>query len=90
MKSVTIPEFWDRYYGLPAPIREEARGVYKTWCDDPAYPSLEFKRLRKGEPHYSVRIAKGYRAVGSLDDDTLVWWWIGSHDDYMRLIDGLF
>ena len=90
MKSVTLPEFWDRYAGLPEQIKQEARVVYTTWCNDPTYPSLEFKRLRKGFPHYSVRIAKGYRAVGTLDDDTLVWWWTGSHDAYMRLIAGLF
>jgi hypothetical protein len=33
-----------------------------------------------------VRIGRGYRALGRRQGDTLVWFWIGTHDDYDRLI----
>ena len=35
---------------------------------------------------YSVRVSRGYRAVGLLEGDTVTWIWIGSHGDYERLI----
>jgi hypothetical protein len=37
-------------------------------------------------PVYSVRIDLDWRAVGVLKDDTVVWFWIGSHNDYERLL----
>jgi hypothetical protein len=33
-----------------------------------------------------VRVGLGNRAVGILSDDTVVWFWIGSHAEYDRLI----
>jgi hypothetical protein len=29
-------------------------------------------------------VTLGYRAIGILDDDTITWFWIGSHDQYVR------
>jgi len=32
---------------------------------------------------WSVRIGRSYRALGKRTDaDTIVWYWIGSHEDY--------
>ena len=47
---------------------------------------LRFKRVSNDEPLYSVRIGIQYRAVGLLKGDTITWVWIGSHDDYERLL----
>jgi hypothetical protein len=38
------------------------------------------------EAIYSVRITKGYRALGLLEDGGITWFWIGSHADYDELI----
>jgi hypothetical protein len=38
------------------------------------------------EPVYSVRVGLGYRAVGTLDGDVMIWFWIGSHADYDGLL----
>jgi hypothetical protein len=35
---------------------------------------------------YSVRVGKGWRAVGLLESGTMNWFWIGSHSDYDKLI----
>jgi hypothetical protein len=35
---------------------------------------------------YSIRVGKGWRALGLLDGDTITWFWIGSHAEYDRLI----
>jgi hypothetical protein len=33
-----------------------------------------------------VRIGQDFRALGILERDTIVWFWIGSHDVYERLL----
>ena len=38
------------------------------------------------EPIYSVRVTLGYRALGLLQKDEIVWFWIGSHAEYDRLL----
>lgn len=40
----------------------------------------------KSQTLYSVRIGLSYRAVGLLKADTVTWFWIGTHDEYDRLI----
>jgi hypothetical protein len=33
-----------------------------------------------------VRVTKGYRALGLRQGETIVWFWIGSHAEYERLL----
>ena len=35
---------------------------------------------------YSVRIGRGWRALGYMTDNSMVWFWIGSHAEYDRLL----
>ena len=35
----------------------------------------------------SVRITKGCRALGLRDDEGILWFWIGSHADYSRVLE---
>jgi hypothetical protein len=86
MKSQTTKSFWKHYWALPPEIRQRARRAYKLWRDNPAHPSLFFKRVKEGQPLYSVRIGLGYRALGLLKADTVTWFWIGTHDEYDRLL----
>ena len=44
--------------------------------------SLHFKCIHLEEDVWSVRITLGYKAIGTMDGDTVTWFWIGSHDDY--------
>lgn len=86
MRSRASKPFWDRFHKLPPEIRDEAREAYRLFCEDPRHPSLWFKKVHGAEPVYSVRIARGFRALGRLDGDLVVWFWIGPHDEYMRLL----
>lgn len=86
MKSQTTPSFWKHYGALPPEIRQRARQAYKLWRDNPAPPGLFFKRVKEGQPLYSVRVGLGYRALGLLKADTVTWFWIGTHDEYDRLL----
>ncbi|MGC9039212.1 MAG: hypothetical protein C0183_16390 [Roseiflexus castenholzii] len=71
---------------MPSEIRQRARQAYKLWRNNPAHPSLFFKRVKANQPLYSVRIGSGYRALGLLQADTVTWFWIGTHDEYDRLL----
>jgi hypothetical protein len=84
VRSRTTRAFRESFAALPEPIREQAREAFRLWRSDPMHNSLHFKKLRTAEPCYSVRIGIQWRALGRLEGDTLVWFWVGSHADYER------
>ncbi|MBF0228817.1 MAG: hypothetical protein HQK63_04395 [Desulfamplus sp.] len=86
MISQTTSKFWELYYSLPLSVQQKANKAYQIWCENPDAPSLYFKRVGKTRPVYSVRIGEEYRALGLLNSDIVTWFWIGTHDEYMRLL----
>jgi hypothetical protein len=84
MKSATLPSFWETYSKLTPDVRARAKKVYCLWLEDPFHPSLHFKCINSPEKIWSVRVTLGYRAIGIMDNDTVTWFWIGSHDEYKR------
>jgi hypothetical protein len=76
--------FWEKFAGLPEAIQETARAKFALWRREPFHPSLHFKELR--DRVWSVRINAGYRALGLREGELIVWFWVGSHDEYQRLI----
>ena len=86
MKSKTTREFWKLYDRLPKTIQLQAVIAYRCWRQNPYQPSLHFKKVGKTVPVYSVRIGKNWRALGLLKEDTITWFWIGSHEDYNKLL----
>jgi len=89
MNSCTTERFRTCLGRLPQEIQRQAREAYTRFAEDPSHPSLRFKRVHPTEPVYSVRISLDYRALGVRDGDTVVWFWIGSHADYDRLLASL-
>ncbi len=89
MKSRASSEFWRFYNALPSRVRRQANKPYRLWFENPSHPGLSFKRVHTKRPTYSVRISRDYRALGLVQDDEVLWFWIGSHSDYDRLISGL-
>ena len=67
-------------------VRTQAQRAYELFRSDPNHPSLRFKPVHPSRPIYSVRIGIHYRALGCSRRQRLVWFWIGSHDEYERLI----
>ena len=55
----------------------------------PNHPSLRFKKLANHDDIWSVRINNDYRAIGRWRDNTILWFFIGSHADYEKFIDTL-
>lgn len=87
MKSHVTPSFRKLYSALPLEIREQSRAAYRVFRGNPRHPSLHFKKIHTTEPIVSVRISRGYRAVGRLEgSDTVVWFWIGPHEQYEKLV----
>jgi hypothetical protein len=86
IESRTTRSFRAAFATLPFEIQSRARQAYQLFRDHPDHPSLRFKKVLQSENVYSVRIGLGYRALGVLDRSTIVWFWIGSHADYDRLI----
>ncbi len=86
MKSSTTAQFWKLYRALPREIQYRADSAYRLWLLNPYAQGLYFKRVGKLQPVYSVRIGLDYRALGLLQGDTVLWFWIGAHDEYERLL----
>ncbi len=82
MKSKTTSDFKKLYRKLPVEIRELAKKAYRLWSENHNHPSLQYKKLQGYKDLYSVRINQSYRVVGKLKEDTIYWFWIGSHADF--------
>ncbi len=76
----------DCFAGLPEEVREQARRAYRLWRANPSHPGLRFKPIRGHVGLYSMRVGRGWRALGRLEGDTVTWFWIGSHAEYDGLI----
>ena len=83
MRHVATPDFWHCYRGLPASIRDLADKNFALLKNNTKHPSLHFKKIGR---FWSVRVGLYHRALAVEDEDSLVWFWIGSHADYDRLI----
>lgn len=83
MKSSTTSDFWTAYHALPSGVRAQARKAYRLWLENPRHPSLRFEK--KGG-YWSARVSSGYRALGRIQDGVMYWFWIGTHDEYERLL----
>ena len=77
------PDFWRRYNALPEPVRKLADRSFDLLKSDSNHPSLHFKRVGR---YWTVRIGLHHRAVAAEASDGLVWFWIGSHAEYDRLM----
>jgi hypothetical protein len=58
--------------------------AYNLLRQDPNHPALGFKQMGR---YWSMPIGPDYRALGvAVEDDGVLWFWMGSHADYDRLI----
>ena len=81
----TTPRFWKCYAALPAEVQRVADHCYAMLRSDPSHPSLHLKKV--GE-YWSVRAGGSHRALGVEIAAGIVWFWIGTHAEYERIIGG--
>ncbi len=83
MKHFSSPSFWDYYNKLPISIKELADRNFQILKANPRHPSLHLKKVNK---YWSVRVGIKYRAVAIELEEGLLWFWIGSHGEYDKII----
>lgn len=86
MKSIVTRDFMECFACLPEAIRNQARRSYRLWKRNSKHPSLHFKSISGHEGLFSVRVGRDWRALGRIKDNSLIWFWIGSHAEYDRLV----
>jgi len=86
MNSQAAPRFWHLYNRLSRQEQQRVRKAYQVWKTNPTTPGLRFKRVNEQEPIYSARVSDDYRVLGILEGDTLIWFWVGRHDEYERIL----
>jgi len=83
LRHFASSDFWSCYSQLPEQVRQLADRSFELLKVDPYHPSRHFKRIGKFR---SVRVGLRYRALAIRVDEGLVWFWIGTHSQYDRLI----
>ena len=79
----TTARFWTCLGRLPEAVQRVARQNFELLKENPAHPSLHFKKVGK---LWSVRAGINHRALAVEDGADFIWVWIGPHDEYQRLI----
>jgi hypothetical protein len=83
VKHHANPRFWRCHRELPQEVRQLADRNYKLLKADPSHRSLQFKQVGQ---FWSVRVGLRYRALAVEAGSDLVWFWIGSHAEYDKLV----
>lgn len=83
IKHFASPSFWACYDKLPKDTQRLADKNFKLLKASPDHPSLHSKKVDK---YCSVRIGKKYRALGVEIGEGILWFWIGTHSEYDKLI----
>ena len=87
MKSHVTSAFRKALASLPGDVRRQARSAYRQFVENPRHPSLRFRQIHGSDRLVSVRISREYRAVGvRISPDEIVWFWLGTHDEYEKLL----
>ena len=85
MNHFATSEFWGHYRQLPEDVRALADKNFELLKKDPQHPSLRFKKVGQ---FWSARVGLRHRALAKQRPEGVIWFWIGSHDGYERLIQG--
>jgi hypothetical protein len=83
VKHSATSRFWYFHRHLPAEVRRLANENFELLKADSRHPSLHLKKVGN---YWSVRIGLGHRALAFEHEGDLIWFWIGNHGEYDRLI----
>jgi hypothetical protein len=86
MNHLTLPRFRECYRRLPTGVQELADKNYALLRAEPHHPSLHLKRIGRRKHLCSVRVGEHYRALAVEKPEAIVWFWIGTHAEYDRLL----
>jgi hypothetical protein len=83
MNYFASPSFWEGYDNLPTEIQNLADKNFELLKENPYHPSLHFKKVGS---YWSTRVGIKYRALAIEIEEGILWFWIGTHSEYDRLI----
>ncbi len=75
--------FWALFEHLPDSVQKTAKKNFELLKTDSFHPSLHFKKTGK---FWSIRAGVNFRALAVEDGPDFIWVWIGTHDEYERII----
>ncbi|QCQ22496.1 hypothetical protein FDQ92_10180 [Desulfoglaeba alkanexedens ALDC] len=70
---------------MPGETRKLADKNFKLLKENSSHPSLQFKKI--GEL-WSARVDQAHRALAVEDGEDFIWVWVGTHDEYERILKG--
>ena len=71
------------YKKLPLHVQRLADAKFKLLKQNPKHLSLHFKQIGR---FWTARVGMRYRTIAVEEHDSIIWFWIGTHDEYDRLI----
>lgn len=94
VKSVRNARFRKAFEKLPNAVQQNARNAYQRFRANRFDPALKFHEIKgtRSPDVYAVDagtyLGTAYRALGIWQKrkDVIVWFWIGSHEEYNQLI----
>ena len=81
----TTASFWGCYNHLPEDLRDRADKQFQLLSEAPNHPSVQLKPIGG---LWSARVTDAYRVLALRDGNVFTWFWIGTHDEYERLLKG--
>ncbi|WIG58279.1 MAG: hypothetical protein OJF49_001024 [Ktedonobacterales bacterium] len=85
----TTKQFRKLLANLPDDVQRQAKKAFKLYETNPGHPSLNFERLNTKGEYYSARANQQYRVLAKRKSDHMLWFWIGPHDEYEKLLSHL-
>ena len=82
----TTERFWKCFEKLPESVQMVSKKNFALLKANPSHPSLHFKKVGK---FWSVRAGLNHRALAVEDGQDFIWVWIGTHDEYKRMLKGM-
>lgn len=89
MNSHVTAKFRKAFQNLPQNTQKQARRAYRLFMQNPNHPSLQFKPIIASKGIYSARINLNVRVLGVRRGETIIWFWIGAHAEYEKIINSL-
>jgi len=68
---------------LPAEVQSLADKAFELAKENPKHPSIHLKKVGR---FWSARVGLHHRAVAVEASDALVWFWIGPHREYEKIV----
>jgi len=79
----TTKRFWKCLEKLPESVQKVSKQNFQLLKTNHWHPSLHFKKVGK---FWSARAGINHRALAVEDGEDYIWVWIGTHDEYERML----